>query len=157
MSQDIIKVRAWQVSPSEPESTLLSYPSIVDAAVIGVDLEDGRGELPRAFVVFLDEETASGTLDSKGIIVDDIHRHMSKSLARYKMLSGGVVFVESIPKSASGKILKNVLRERAIGEIEKERVRAQERVWQEVDQAVPMSKEVGGTIVEQLSNHGAIG
>ena len=156
MSQDIIKVRAWQVSPSELESTLLSHLSIVDAAVVGVDLEDGRGELPRAYVVFLDE-TASGTLDSKGIIVDDIHRHMSKSLARYKMLSGGVVFVESIPKSASGKILKSVLRERAMGEIEKERVRAQERVWQEVDQAVPMSKEVGGTIVEQLSNHGAIG
>lgn len=43
----------------------------------------------------------------------DVHTYMRSKLASYKMLEGGIVFVDAIPKNASGKILKRILREQA--------------------------------------------
>ncbi|KAK9384586.1 hypothetical protein V1515DRAFT_364349 [Lipomyces mesembrius] len=49
--KDLIKVRGWQVSPSEIEATLLAHGSILDAAVIGVTPSGASDELPRAYIV----------------------------------------------------------------------------------------------------------
>lgn len=103
-AKDIIKVRGWQVSPTELETCLREHHRIFDAAVIGVDWSDGRGELPRAYIV-VDQTSAIFLTDQ------EIHDHMSEHLARYKALAGGIQRVEEIPRSVSGKILKKVLRQ----------------------------------------------
>lgn len=82
------------------------HPTITDAAVIGVDFSDGRGELPRAYLVI--DPTSSPTITD-----GEIHNHMSGHLAKYKALAGGIERLDAIPRSASGKILKRILREKA--------------------------------------------
>ncbi|KAL4877060.1 hypothetical protein BJY04DRAFT_222382 [Aspergillus karnatakaensis] len=113
--KELIKVRGFQVAPPEVEAVLLSHPEIVDAAVIGVaDSKGDKGtELVRAYVV-----RRAGTGD--GLTEEEVKGLVRGRLAGYKALTGGVRFVEAIPKNASGKILKRVLREEARREIESE-------------------------------------
>jgi 4-coumarate--CoA ligase len=80
------------------EAILLSHPNILDAAVIGV--EQNSTEVPRAFVVV-----------SKKILEKEIRDFVKSKVASYKQLRGGVVFMDAIPKSPSGKILRRELRE----------------------------------------------
>ncbi|KAK0973524.1 hypothetical protein LTR54_017331 [Friedmanniomyces endolithicus] len=108
--KELIKVRGFQVAPIELESVLLSHPGIDDAAVIGVHILREDGELPRAYIV-----RRPGIGDT--LTAEDIRVYMSQKLANYKRLNGGVRFVESIPKNATGKILKRVLKEEAQAEI----------------------------------------
>ncbi|CAG8413666.1 unnamed protein product [Penicillium salamii] len=96
-TKELIKVRGWQVAPAEVEAVLLQHPGIVDAAVIGVN-KNGLGEVPRAFVVRSRDPT-KGRLTG-----EQVYRHVRQHLASYKSLEGGVVFVEEIPRTASGKI-----------------------------------------------------
>ncbi|CZR65933.1 related to 4-coumarate--CoA ligase [Phialocephala subalpina] len=106
--KELIKVRGFQVSPAELEAVLLSHPQIVDAAVIGVSppRKDGS-EVPRAYVTRL--SSPQGTM----VTVEEIKKLVSTKLASYKQLEGGVIFIDTIPKNASGKILKKILVERA--------------------------------------------
>lgn len=101
--QDLIKVRGWSVSPAELEQCLLGHPGIEDAAVIGFDQNDGRGELPRAYIV--------PTNTRIPLTDEEIRIFMGQHLARYKALDGGIFRIDKIPRSASGKILKPVLRQ----------------------------------------------
>jgi len=80
----------------------------VDAAVIGVpDPSNKEGsEAPRAYIVRRDMASSSPS-------TQEVDAWMKERLARYKQLVGGVVFVEAIPKNASGKILKRLLRDQA--------------------------------------------
>ena len=103
--KELIKVRGFQVAPAEIEGVLLAHPGIVDAAVIGIEAGEARSELPRAYVV-----RRSGVT---GVGEEEVREWVEGRLAKYKRLEGGVKFVESIPKTASGKILKRVLREEA--------------------------------------------
>ncbi|KAL4955775.1 hypothetical protein BDW69DRAFT_182240 [Aspergillus filifer] len=112
--KELIKVRGFQVAPPELEAVLLSHKGIIDAAVIGVRDETGETELPRAYVVRRSEK------EGDWLGEDEVKGYLAARLARYKALTGGVRFVDSIPKNASGKILKRVLREEA----EKERGKA---------------------------------
>jgi acyl-CoA synthetase (AMP-forming)/AMP-acid ligase II len=103
--KELIKVRGFQVAPPEVEAVLLSHPEIVDAGVIGVPdpIREG-GEVPRAYLV---RRTPKGEKPSEA----EIHALVGAKLASYKRLEGGIVFIEAIPKNASGKILKKELRE----------------------------------------------
>ncbi|KAI1425494.1 acetyl-CoA synthetase-like protein [Xylaria sp. FL1777] len=100
--KELIKYKGTQVAPAELESVLLSHPKILDAAVIGVP---GEGtEVPRAYVV----------ANQKEISGKEIVEWFSKQgLSGYKNLRGGVVFLDVIPKSPSGKILRKNLTEMA--------------------------------------------
>ncbi|KAK6384286.1 hypothetical protein LTR65_009660 [Meristemomyces frigidus] len=105
--KELIKVRGFQVAPPELEGVLLGHPDIVDAAVIGVTETTREGsELPRAYLVRRPGNGGSPT-------PAELHKYMRERLASYKMLEGGVVYVDAIPKNASGKILKRLLREQA--------------------------------------------
>lgn len=74
----------------------------MDAAVIGVPAPDGSGnELPRAYIV----------ADKKVIDEDAVKAYVKSALASHKQLRGGVVYMDAIPKSPSGKILRRELRE----------------------------------------------
>lgn len=99
--KELIKSNGHQVAPAELESILLSNPRVIDAAVIGVYNEMKTSENPRAYVVL-----APGTKP------EDIILWFNKRVAKHKRLWGGIVVVKQVPKSASGKILRNDLRKR---------------------------------------------
>ena len=118
--KELIKVRGFQVAPPELEAVLLGHPAIVDAAVIGVKKTsidpagstklNTENEHPRAYVV-----KRPGS--PMNLTEDDVKEYVAERLASYKQLTGGVRFVVEVPKSASGKILKRVLREEAEAEL----------------------------------------
>lgn len=97
--KELIKYKGFQVAPAELEATLLSLDGITDAAVIGQS-DDEAGEIPVAFIV--DGPNAPSD--------DDIHAHFKGNLATYKKLHQ-IHRIDAIPKSASGKILRRVLRD----------------------------------------------
>ena len=97
--KELIKVKGFQVAPAEVEGELLGLPGIADAAVIGVP-DDEAGEVPMAFVV----RSAGSTISA-----DDIRAALSGRLAKYKV-PPVISFVDAIPKSAAGKILRRVLK-----------------------------------------------
>ncbi|KAJ5719382.1 hypothetical protein N7493_007837 [Penicillium malachiteum] len=97
-TKELIKVRGWQVAPAEVENVLLQHPGIVDAAVTGIDRKDGGGEVPRAFIVRSRDPTV------KRPTAEEVYKFTRERLASYKALDGGVIFVEEIPRTASGKI-----------------------------------------------------
>ena len=99
--KELIKVRGFQVAPAELEALLLTHDNVSDAAVIQVPDEEA-GELPRAYVVMNSDAKVSE---------DDIYEWVKDRVAPHKRLDGGVVFTDAIPKSASGKILRRILRE----------------------------------------------
>ena len=99
--KELIKYKAFQVPPAELEGLLLSCAGIKDAAVIGMPDEEA-GELPTAFVV---------KQDGSDITADDITKFVNERVSSHKRLRGGIRFVESIPKTASGKILRRELRD----------------------------------------------
>lgn len=70
--------------------------------------DDAAGELPKAFVV----RTASAKGRDEAQVAREIARHVEEHKAPYKWLRGGVEFVDEIPKSPSGKILRRLLRDR---------------------------------------------
>ena len=104
--KELIKYKGFQVAPAELEDCLLGHKDIVDAAVIGVYSDNDATELPRAYVVLQRNATESDDLKQ------DIANFIHQKLAPYKRLRGGIFFVKEIPKTASGKILRRVLRDR---------------------------------------------
>lgn len=88
----------------------MDHPHIIDAAVIGVPVPESQSELPRAYIV------RRGTPEGAALTEESVKDYASSKLARYKRLDGGVRFVDSIAKNASGKILKRLYRD----EIKKE-------------------------------------
>ena len=97
--KELIKVNGFQVAPAELEAKLLQHESITDAAVIGIP-DDEAGERPKAFVV----QAPNAGLDPATVI-----EFAAEGLVSYKQLAA-VDFVDVIPKSASGKILRRQLR-----------------------------------------------
>jgi 4-coumarate--CoA ligase len=86
--KELIKVKGHQVAPAELEAVLLEHPMVTDAGVIGVTLKSE--ELPRAYVVV-----------KEGCLVTDreIVEFMQSRVAQYKRLTGGIIFVDAIPKN----------------------------------------------------------
>jgi acyl-CoA synthetase (AMP-forming)/AMP-acid ligase II len=118
--KELIKVRGFQVAPPELEGVLLSHPQIVDAAVIGVKGVHGQPpetECPRAYVV-----RRPGPEGAK-LTREAVKQWCGTRLAKYKELTGGVVFVDAISKNASGKILKRILRDMAKDKMKEEKAK----------------------------------
>ena len=99
--KELIKYKGYQVAPAELEALLLTHPAIADAAVIGVLDEEGE-EVPKAFVVHRapDRLTEQQVMD-----------FVAERVAPYKKVRR-VEFIDAVPKSASGKILRRELRGR---------------------------------------------
>ncbi|KAL6911842.1 hypothetical protein ACP4OV_000647 [Aristida adscensionis] len=97
--KELIKFKGFQVPPAELEALLIAHPFVADAAVVP-QKDDAAGEVPVAFVV-----RAAGSDIAEEAIKDFI----SKQVVFYKRLHK-VYFTHSIPKSASGKILRRELR-----------------------------------------------
>lgn len=100
--KELIKYKGFQVPPAELEALLLTHPDVADAAVIGLP-DDEAGEIPVGYVVLKDGADANE---------DDIKSFVAGEVASYKQLRR-VTITDEIPKSASGKILRRVLRDEA--------------------------------------------
>ena len=74
----------------------------ITSLTLGIFVREGT-ELPRAYIV----------PSRPGVHPESISDYIASKLAYYKQLTGGVVFVDDIPKNPSGKILRRLLRERA--------------------------------------------
>ncbi|KAI9771790.1 MAG: hypothetical protein M1840_001560 [Geoglossum simile] len=106
--KELIKVKGMQVAPAEIEAHLLTHPSVADCAVIPIP-DDSAGEVPKAFVV----APAGVRLETnEASLKRDIQKHVEDHKSRHKWLKGGVEFIDIIPKSPSGKILRRLLRDR---------------------------------------------
>ncbi|MGH3519889.1 MAG: 4-coumarate--CoA ligase family protein, partial [Haloechinothrix sp.] len=98
--KELIKYKGYQVPPAELEALLLTNPKIADAAVIGVRDAEGE-EVPKAFVV---KQADAGELTE-----DEVMAFVAERIAPHKKVRA-VQFIEAVPKSASGKILRKDLR-----------------------------------------------
>jgi acyl-CoA synthetase (AMP-forming)/AMP-acid ligase II len=98
--KELIKYKGYQVPPAELEAVLLSHPAIADAAVIGVrDAESGE-EVPKAFVV---KQSGAELTET------EVMEFVASEVAPYKKVRQ-VAFIDAIPKSSAGKILRKDLR-----------------------------------------------
>lgn len=104
--KELIKYKGFQVAPAELEGLLGSYEKINDVAVLGVYREDLASEVPLAYVVPAQGVQAGPALEKE--IVD----WLATKVANHKRLRGGVKFTDEIPKSASGKILRRMLKQK---------------------------------------------
>jgi len=112
--KELIKVRGFQVAPAELEGHLLDHEYVTDVCVVPVPNEYS-GEVPLAFVVLhakLAKRIKSNPQEARRIKAELI-QHVADHKTKYKWLEGGVEFVDDIPKTASGKLLRRLLRDRA--------------------------------------------
>ena len=103
-TDDMLKVSGIWVSPSEVESALVTHPDVLEAAVIGKS-DDAELIKPKAFVVLKPGVVAGDAL------ADDLKQHVKLRLAPYKY-PRWIEFVDELPKTATGKIQRHVLRAR---------------------------------------------
>ena len=89
---------------AELESLLLSHPAVLDCAVIPIPNEEA-GEVPKAFV------TLKSNFSETKQLKDEIQQFLASKVAPHKKLRGGIEVVAAIPKTASGKILRRVLKD----------------------------------------------
>lgn len=94
--KELIKYKGYQVAPAELEAVLLAHPAVADCAVIPSP-DEMAGEVPKAFVVLKGAATA-----------EELMGHVAARVAPYKKIRR-LEFVDQIPKSGTGKILRRVL------------------------------------------------
>ncbi|CAN6343358.1 unnamed protein product [Urochloa humidicola] len=97
--KDTIKYKGFQISPADLEEVLIKHPEIIDVAVASAKDEEA-GEIPVAFVV----RKSGSTLSCAQVM-----EYVAKQVSSYKKIRK-VVFVESIPKSPAGKVLRRLLK-----------------------------------------------
>jgi acetyl-CoA synthetase len=101
---DVIKASGYRIGPFEVESALIEHPSVQEAAVVGSP-DDIRGLIVKAFVILKPGFSPSEAL------VREIQNHVKKVTAPYKY-PRAIEFVDALPKTISGKIRRNELRDR---------------------------------------------
>ncbi len=98
--KELIKYKGFQVAPAELEALLVEHPGVADAAVIPLPDEEA-GEIPKAFLVLKDDSVSP----------EEVQEFVAERVSTYKQIRA-IEVVDEIPKSASGKILRRVLRDR---------------------------------------------
>lgn len=101
--KELIKYKGFQVAPAELEALLLTHPCIADAAVVG-EYDDDHNEIPHAYVVR--QQTAPD------LSRNEVLTYVAERVAPYKRVRV-VTFIDTVPRAASGKILRRELRGRA--------------------------------------------
>jgi 4-coumarate--CoA ligase len=112
-AKELIKYKGFQVPPAELEGLLISHSDVDDVAVIGIYNADQATEVPCAFVV--PKKGVQANKETEKRIVD----WLASKVANHKRLRGGVKFIDEIPKSVSGKILRRVLKAQLAAEEKK--------------------------------------
>jgi long-chain acyl-CoA synthetase len=99
--KDMINVGGEKVFPSEVEDMMLSHPKIKDLVIVGIP-DDLKGEAPKAFIALQEGETATE---------QEIKTYCKAKMAPYKV-PVAVEFITEVPRSASGKALRRMLRDK---------------------------------------------
>lgn len=102
--KEMIKVKGIGVAPAELEDSLLGHPKVEDVAVLGI-LDEYSGELPKAYIV------AKPGIKADEKLGKELLAFIREKKTKYKWVKE-IEFTEEIPKSASGKILRRVLRDK---------------------------------------------
>ncbi|KAG0167571.1 hypothetical protein DFQ28_004589 [Apophysomyces sp. BC1034] len=102
--KELIKYKGFQVPPAELEALLLTSPMVADCAVIGVYDKSQATEIPRGYIVL--KQGLERTEQAKAAL----QKFVEERVVHYKRLRS-IVFIDEIPKSPSGKILRRVLRD----------------------------------------------
>jgi acyl-coenzyme A synthetase/AMP-(fatty) acid ligase len=103
-TKELIKYKGLQVAPAELEALLVTHPAVLDAAVVR-KADEEAGEVPKAFVVLKPDEASRGTT------AEAIMGWVAGRVSPHKRIRD-LEFIDQIPKSASGKILRRVLIDR---------------------------------------------
>jgi acyl-CoA synthetase (AMP-forming)/AMP-acid ligase II len=103
-TKELIKYKGLQVAPAELEALLITHPAVLDVAVVRRP-DDEAGEIPKAFVVLKPDEASRSTR------AETIMDWVTGRVAPHKRIRE-LEFIDEIPKSASGKILRRVLMDR---------------------------------------------
>ncbi len=102
--KDMINVGGEKVFPSEVEDMMLSHAKIKDLVIVGIP-DDLKGEAPKAFIVLREGQTATE---------EEIRAYCKEKMAPYKV-PVAVEFIEEVPRAASGKALRRLLRDKEWG------------------------------------------
>jgi acetyl-CoA synthetase len=100
---DVIKSSGYRIGPFEVESAIMEHPSVKEVAVVGSP-DPIRGLVVKAFVILKDG------YDPSEVLVKEIQKHVKTTTAPYKY-PRMIEFVEDLPKTISGKIKRNELRD----------------------------------------------
>jgi acyl-CoA synthetase (AMP-forming)/AMP-acid ligase II len=103
-TKELIKYKGMQVAPAELEALLVTHPAILDAAVVR-KADEEAGEVPKAYVVLKPDDASRATT------AEAIMGWVAGRVAPHKRIRH-LEFIDQIPKSASGKILRRVLIDR---------------------------------------------
>lgn len=109
--KELIKYKGFQVPPAELEGILVDNEAVDDVAVVGIESQAHGSEVPLAFVVRSEKSKSSGISAEQEAA--NIVKWLESKVAQHKRLRGGVRFVDQIPKSVSGKILRRILKSQA--------------------------------------------
>jgi len=117
--KELIKYKGFQVAPAELEGKLMDHPLVNDVAVIGIEDKEMHTEVPRAYIVHAKRGGQAGNKET-GVPAsaedekdaEEIIKWTASKVANHKRLRGGVRFIDEIPKSAAGKILRRILKEK---------------------------------------------
>lgn len=106
-ADDVIKTMGERVGPFEVESSLVEHPAVVEAGVIGKP-DELRGEIIKAFVVLRPGVTGTDEL------IEELKQHVKKHLAGHAY-PREIEFIDKLPKTRSGKIMRRVLKAKELG------------------------------------------
>ncbi|CAH1396454.1 unnamed protein product [Nezara viridula] len=101
--KDVMKYKGQQIAPAELESILLKHPDVLECCVVGKTCIEQGGELPTAFII---------KKPGSNLSEEELHTFISDKVIDEKKLRGGIFFVDSIPKSPVGKVLRYELKKR---------------------------------------------
>lgn len=105
---DVIKVSGYRLGTAEIESALVSHPSVAEAAVIGVP-DEVRGSVIQAYCILVAGKEPSQRL------VEDLREHVAHEVGPIAKPST-IEFVDNLPKTRSGKIMRRVLKAQVLGQ-----------------------------------------
>ncbi|KAG9466564.1 hypothetical protein GDO78_016413 [Eleutherodactylus coqui] len=108
-SDDVILSSGYRIGPFEIESALMEHPAVIESAVVSSP-DSVRGEVVKAFIVLSPEYTAH----DPETLIKEIQEHVKKVTAPYKY-PRKIEFVQQLPKTISGKIRRNELRNKEWG------------------------------------------
>jgi len=107
-SDDVMNISGHRLSSAEIESAIVSHPSVSEAGVIGKP-HPVKGMVAKAFVILKAGQKPSEAL------AEDIKLHIKKTIGPLAVTEE-IAFVDNLPKTRSGKIMRRVLRAKELGE-----------------------------------------
>ncbi|KAL4943487.1 hypothetical protein BDV06DRAFT_234589 [Aspergillus oleicola] len=106
--KEMIKYKGFQIAPSELEDILLQHPAVTDAAVCAFYSDAQATEIPLAYVSLVPGKSSLPQTEIQSVL-DEVRAWVDAQVAGYKRLRGGVFQLQTLPKTATGKILRRLL------------------------------------------------